>query len=61
MLLVVFTTQSSVVFMVRCFSLLSHFLIVEGYELSQSTSQLLSVPLTRQNTSEFYFGPSLFC
>ena len=32
--------------MVRCFFLLSHFLVVKDYELSKSTSHLLGVALT---------------
>ena len=32
--------------MVRCFFLLNHFLVAEDYELSESKSHLLSVPLT---------------
>ena len=31
--------------MVRCFSLLIDFLVVEGYELQKSTSHILGVPL----------------
>ena len=31
--------------MVRCFSLLIHFLLVEDYESRKSTSHILSVPL----------------
>ena len=33
-------------FLVRCFFLLSHFLVTEDYGLSKSTSHLQSVPLT---------------
>ena len=33
-------------FLVRCFFLLSHFLVIEDYALSKSTSHLQSVPLT---------------
>ena len=35
-----------IVFMLKCFFLLSHFLVLEHCELSKSTSHLLSVPLT---------------
>ena len=31
--------------MVRCFFLLIHFLVVEDYELPESTSHILSVPI----------------
>ena len=41
-----FTKLSFNMFRVRCFFLLSHFLVVEAYELSKSTSHFLSVPLT---------------
>ena len=38
MLLIFFTNLSLIVYMVRCFFLLSHFLLVEDYELSNSKS-----------------------
>ena len=44
-LLVLFTKLSFILFMVRCFFLLIHFLLVEDYELPKSTSHFLSVPL----------------
>ena len=37
-LLIFFTNLSLIVYMVRCFFLLSHFLLVEDYELSNSKS-----------------------
>ena len=40
MLLVFFTKLSFIVFMVRCFLLLSYFLVVADYELYKSTSHL---------------------
>ena len=33
-------------FMVRCFFLLIHFLVVEDYQLPKSTNLILSLPLT---------------
>ena len=35
-----------ILFMVRCFFLLIHFLVVEDYQLPKSTSLILSLPLT---------------
>ena len=40
------SSQNFVVFMVRYFFLLNHFLVVEDYELSQSSSHPLNVLLT---------------
>ena len=54
MVMVFFTNLSFIVFIVRCILLLSHFLAAEYYELSKSTSHLLSLPLTLN------LGPSLF-
>ena len=45
MLLVSCKKLSFTFFMVRCFFLLIHFLVVEGYELPKSASYSLSVPL----------------
>ena len=44
-LLVFFKKLSFILFMVRCFFLLIHFLVVEDYESSKITSHVLSVPL----------------
>ena len=46
MLPVFFTKLSFIVFMVRWLLLLSYFLLVEDYELSQSTHHLVRVQLT---------------
>ena len=45
-MLVIFTKLSFTVFNIRCFLLLSYFLVVKDYDLSQRTSRLLSVLLT---------------
>ena len=53
--------------MVRRFFLLSYFLVVAGYELSKSTSHLLSVPLTLEYVEilylsiSFFLNPLIFC
>ena len=47
-------------FMVRRFFLLSYFLVVAGYELSKSTSHLLSVPLTLEYVEILYLSISFF-
>ena len=47
-----------ILFMVRCFFLLIHLLVVEDYESPKSASHILSVPLTL-NASEFYLDPCL--
>ena len=47
-----------ILFMVRCFFLLIHFLVVEYYELPKSTSHILSVPLTLDCVR--VLNPSLF-
>ena len=46
--------------MVRRFFLLSYFLVVAGYELSKSTSHLLSVPLTLEYVEILYLSISFF-
>ena len=48
MLMIFVKKLSFIVFMVRCFFLLCQVLVAEDYELSESTSQLLSVPLTQE-------------
>ena len=44
-LLVFFIKLNFILFMVTCFFLLIHFLVLEDYELPKSTSHILSVPL----------------
>ena len=53
-LLVFFTKLGFIVFMVRFFFLLNHFLAVEDYELSKSTRH------SPWNTKEFYLDQSFF-
>ena len=52
------TTGLFILFIVRCFFLLIHLLVVEDYESPKSASHILSVPLTL-NASEFYLDPCL--
>ena len=53
-MLVFFTKLGFIVFMVRFFFLLNHFLAVEDYELSKSTRH------SPWNTKEFYLDQSFF-
>ena len=48
-------------FMLKCFSLLIHILVVEDYELPKSTSHILSVPLNLEwlNMEIWNLDPSL--
>ena len=59
-LLVFFTKLTFIVFMVRCFVLLSHFWIVQNCELSKSTSLLLSVSLTLECVKILSWSISFF-
>ena len=60
-LLVFFTKLSFILFMIRCFFLLIHFLVVEYYGLLKSTSHILShiLPLSQEYV-RIHLDPSLF-
>ena len=58
--LVVFTKWSLIMFIVEWFLLLSHFLIVEDYELPQSPSHLLSLSVTLEYSRILYWSISFF-
>ena len=59
-MLVIFTKLSFTVFNVRCFLLLSYFLVVKDYDLSQRTSRLLSVLLTLEYVTILSWPISFF-
>ena len=59
-LLVLFTKLSFTLFIVRCFFLLIHFLVVEDYELPKSTGHVLSVPSTLEYVRILSWFISLF-
>ena len=59
-LLVFLTKLSFIVFIVRSFFLLSHFLVVEDYELSKSTIHIPIVPLNLECTRILTWSISFF-
>ena len=58
MLLVYFPKSSFILFMVRCFFLLIHFLVVEDYELPKSTSRILSASLNLECVRILFWSTS---
>ena len=55
-----FTKLRFILFMVRCFFLLIHFLAVEDYELPKSTSHILIVPLNLDYANILSWSISFF-
>ena len=59
-ILVLFTKLSFIVFLLRCFLLLNHFLVVEDFGLSKITRHLLSMPIIPEHVRILSWAISFF-